>query len=163
MRPVKPCGKRVRNYFLSNEELQQALPQIEGSASLHEQHLFFLTAATRQADALGFVFYGGNSFPGGRGGCSAHFRGPCGRRGRTEGELKRLAILRMDVDNLASVCERFAVPDAVLAHYACLSRSLDIFKGWLNTLRASNDAYLTGTYIIYAGGGPLSSGGGPAL
>lgn len=157
LRPVKPCGVGRWNYFLSNEELQQALPQIAGCTLHCMNSTAFLTTDTRQADALGFVFYGGNSFPADEEGVPLTFEDLVGGGEEREGELKRLAILRMDVDNLGHLfAHGLQALSPTLAHYACLSRSLDIFfKGWLNTLRESSDAFLAGTYIVYAGGDDL--------
>lgn len=157
MRPIQPCGVGQWNYFLSNEELMQALPQVAGCTLHRMNDTDFLNAQTRNASSLGFVFYGGNSFPADEEGNPLTFEDLVGGGEEREGELKRLAILRMDVDNLGhQFAHGLQALNPTLAHYACLSRSLDLFfKGWLNTLRESRDDYATGSYIVYAGGDDL--------
>jgi CRISPR-associated protein Csm1 len=114
-----------------------------------------VNADTVGAASLGFVFYGGNSFPADADGDPVTFDQLVGKD--REGEFKRLAVLRMDVDNLGYLFAQ-GLKDVHLtfAHYACLSRNLDIFfKGWLNTLRESLGSFLEGTYIVYSGGDDL--------
>jgi len=52
-----------------------------------------------------------------------------------EVKFKRLAVLRMDVDNLGYIFQNAFAKDATFARYYALSRQLDwFFKGYLNTL-----------------------------
>ncbi len=75
-----------------------------------------------------------------------------------EGNLARLAVLRMDVDGLGKIfSEDIGENNSKknLCRYAAVSRSLDFFfKGYLNTLRntEANEAYVN---IIYSGGDDL--------
>ncbi|MEW6772695.1 MAG: hypothetical protein AB1304_01705 [Bacteroidota bacterium] len=67
--------------------------------------------------------------------------------------LKRLGILRMDVDNLGSV---FSSGLPSFSHYSTLSYFLDMFfKYYLNHLWGSNPQYRNSTTIIYSGGDDL--------
>jgi CRISPR-associated protein Csm1 len=97
-----------------------------------------------------FVLYGGNKVP----------INPSKARPRTfdelaecPGSLKRLGFLRMDVDNLGANIAKSA--DSFARHSA-ISRSLDwFFKGYLNTLRESEEAYYEQIIILYSGGDDL--------
>lgn len=72
--------------------------------------------------------------------------------------LKRLGILRMDVDGLGAIFgkEGFENQTRTLSKYATLSRNLDLFfKGYLNTIWKENDNFKNYSQIIYAGGDDL--------
>jgi len=78
-------------------------------------------------------------------------------------KFKRLAILRMDVDNLGSLFSQGFITDkatqtsvATFSRLASLSRNLDyFFKGFLNVIWNSKDEYKNYTQIIYSGGDDL--------
>lgn len=75
-----------------------------------------------------------------------------------EPNLKRLGILRMDVDGLGAIFgkEGFENQTRTLSKYATLSRNLDLFfKGYLNTIWKENDNFKNYSQIIYAGGDDL--------
>ncbi|MEM6319667.1 MAG: hypothetical protein AAF960_18485 [Bacteroidota bacterium] len=126
----------------------------------------------------GFSLYGGNDYP------TINYidkKGYSERRAKTfselagmkepnvvykevfhEPKLKRLAVLRMDVDNLGTTFirafdkEEYSEAQGTLAAYSTLSRSLDyFFKGWLNAIWKSKDMYKEQTQIIYSGGDDL--------
>lgn len=73
-----------------------------------------------------------------------------------DGDLSRMAILRMDVDDLGSIfSENIGVNNGKknICRYSTTSKSLDIFfKGYLNTLRKKYDDTIS---IIYSGGDDL--------
>lgn len=72
--------------------------------------------------------------------------------------LKRLGILRMDVDGLGAIFgkEGFENQTRTLSKYATLSRNLDLFfKGYLNTIWKENENFKNYSQIIYAGGDDL--------
>jgi CRISPR-associated protein Csm1 len=77
--------------------------------------------------------------------------------------LKKLAILRRDVDNLGSLFSQGFVTDkttktsiATFSRLASLSRNLDyFFKGFLNVIWNSKADYKNYTQIIYSGGDDL--------
>ncbi|HRI60810.1 MAG TPA: type III-A CRISPR-associated protein Cas10/Csm1 [Saprospiraceae bacterium] len=73
-----------------------------------------------------------------------------------EPSFKRLAILRMDVDNLGTTFQEAFREEGTLARYSALSRHLDwFFKGYLNTLWESDAYYSKNIQIVYAGGDDL--------
>ena len=71
--------------------------------------------------------------------------------------FKRLGILRMDVDSLGQMfIKGFQGQPLTFSRYSALSRSLDFFfKGYLNTIWNSSEAFKQNTYILYAGGDDL--------
>ena len=85
----------------------------------------------------------------------------------TEGAtgLKRVGVLRMDVDGLGQVLTRW-MPDRTMAATSALSNSLDrFFSGWLDAIcsEVTRDPQMKGVkakrgdllYVIYAGGDDL--------
>ncbi|RLB33310.1 MAG: type III-A CRISPR-associated protein Cas10/Csm1 [Deltaproteobacteria bacterium] len=69
--------------------------------------------------------------------------------------LKRLGILRMDVDNLGRVFSQGFGQRASISRVTTLSRSLSLFfNGYLNTICQKGD-YRDRTFIIYSGGDDL--------
>ncbi len=80
-----------------------------------------------------------------------------------EGELKRLAVLKMDVDGLGHIFKSLSDKKLTFSYYAAMSRQLDwFFKGYLNTIwekggknLEEGDAFREYTQIIYAGGDDL--------
>lgn len=72
----------------------------------------------------------------------------------TDSDLKRLGILRMDVDNLGRMFRELGQGTDALLRYAAMSRRLDLFfKRDLNTLWV--DGFSRSTVIIYSGGDDL--------
>ena len=96
----------------------------------------------------GFLFYGGNRAPVER------------ERIKTFSELaeeshgiKRLGILRMDVDDLGRVFSKGLGQDASLSRLASLSRMLILFfSGYINSIL---EPWKDNTYLIYSGGDDL--------
>lgn len=96
---------------------------------------------------LQLSFYGGNEQARNR---MATFEEMCEGVG-----LRRLGVLRMDVDNLGSIFQGGLKPEtATLSHYAALSRSFDIFfSGYINTVWS--ELHPSKSYILYSGGDDL--------
>lgn len=68
-------------------------------------------------------------------------------------DLRRLGVLRMDVDNLGSLFRNIPVNRYSLAISGAVSRALDwFFKGYINTLWANHKQ---STSIVYSGGDDL--------
>ncbi|MDO9548114.1 MAG: type III-A CRISPR-associated protein Cas10/Csm1, partial [Candidatus Marinimicrobia bacterium] len=111
--------------------------------------------------AFSFKFYGGNHVPLLSDGVAATFNDLSGESG--EG-LKRLGVLRMDIDNLGLLFQRgFDYPSVhtnephreglySLSRLSTLSSMLDLFfSGYLNQISLNPD-YEDKLYIIYSGG-----------
>jgi CRISPR-associated protein Csm1 len=139
----------------------------EGSAlrNFYLKDLSYVKANQNESN-YGFKFYGGNAFPTIK---------ELGQKSRPktfselggmaesdtvyaetfeEPKLKRIGVLRMDVDGLGKTFrEAFSKRNTCgLVAYSVLSRSLDyFFKGYLNELRSNNE-YKDSIQIIYAGG-----------
>lgn len=113
-------------------------------------------------------FYGGNSYP------VYEIDDPFEEDGYQKGDIipfdvmvknenfERLAILRMDVDNLGAIfSEKMSSTKYKVnwLRYTCVSKSLDIFfKGYLNILQAEVEQRLNASgksVIIYSGGDDL--------
>jgi CRISPR-associated protein Csm1 len=100
-------------------------------------------------------WYGGNKYPQKGWGIPLTYDELAGGQGET---LKRLGILRMDVDNLGSIFIS-GLPEGkrTLSRYAFISRSLDqFFKLYLNYLHQHPEKeYRNWTQVLYAGGDDL--------
>ncbi|MBQ7946640.1 MAG: type III-A CRISPR-associated protein Cas10/Csm1 [Bacteroidaceae bacterium] len=95
-----------------------------------------------------FEFYGGND-------CSGMPAKTYEQLCACTGDLKRLGVLRMDVDNLGTIFQTGINDRPSLARYATLSRSFDyFFSGYLNTIWDCPE-YRNCTQIIYSGGDDL--------
>ncbi len=120
--------------------------------------------STEKAD--GFVLYGGNQVPWEE----EENRPKYFHEISGDGDFKRLAVLRMDIDNLGSIFKHYIPypdyqseenkgskrPHLSFSWYAALSRHLDwFFKGYLNTLWEEKEGYKENTQIIYSGGDDL--------
>ena len=111
--------------------------------------------------AYGFKFYGGNQMPLLENGNVATFNDLAGEK---HGSLKRLGVLRMDVDNLGFLFQRGFTAGSIndkpsestglysLSRLSTLSSMLDIFfSGYLNNL-ARQKKYEDKLMVIYSGG-----------
>ena len=101
--------------------------------------------------AQGFEFYGGNTYP------TDENNNPKPYDRLTKGEYNKLAVVRMDVDNLGYIFKNGFLPaDRSLSRYSQLSRNLDLFfKGYLTKIWENNEEYKNHTVIVYAGGDDL--------
>jgi len=159
-----PCQFGVKHYLVSEEYL--SAKKLSGYAArvltINNPSFHSDLGSSHQ---YGFCFYGGNDYPKDAKGFPKSFNELAG--GKEEGKdsaldykeigLKRLGVLRMDVDNLGFIIQGGnSQVKLSLAAYSVMSRSLDyFFKGYLNTIWASEKAYKQYTQIIYSGGDDL--------
>ncbi len=99
----------------------------------------------------GFRYFGGTSYPVKINGEPKTFEDLVGDEG-----FKRIAILRMDVDNLGQLfIKGFGKEQSSFSSFATLSSMLDLFfSGYINTIR-DKPAYKDWLTIIYSGGDDL--------
>jgi len=102
-----------------------------------------------------FTFYGGNDTP--ESPTNKHEPKNFNDLGGNENDtFRRIAILRMDVDNLGNAFIKGLASKQTFSRYSTLSRSLDFFfKGYINTLWKQNPEFKEWIYIVYAGGDDL--------
>ena len=146
----------VYHYLIASEELDDflsALAGYEGTIRLLKFNYTNLEELTIPNDLTkGFILYGGNRFPiDPETGYAKNFEQLAG-----DGPLKRLGVLRMDVDSLGQIfVSGTAAKQKSFAAYSSLSRALDIFfKGQLNLIWRE-DSFKEDTYILYSGGDDL--------
>jgi CRISPR-associated protein Csm1 len=176
-----PCELGVYHYFVSKEdffknEIKTALAQEKTKINTINDLEFILNSKNHTHN---FNFYGGNTFPKTKIRIREKhekiipktFSEMAGMKEKEvsyveefiEPDLKKLAILRMDVDNLGSLFSQGFVTDkttktsiATFSRLASLSRNLDyFFKGFLNVIWHSKADYRDYTQIIYSGGDDL--------
>jgi CRISPR-associated protein Csm1 len=135
------CGLGLFHTFLNINEFK-TLPQYIARA--------FTDGYTFPAE-----YYGGYEFPEDTRGNIKTFEDLARQEGGSNDEsaLKRLGVLRMDVDNLGTQFIRgFKENERTFSRYAALSRSLDLFfKGYLNVIRRKQQ-YKDVIQVIYSGG-----------
>lgn len=153
-----PLGLPRYYYFLSKEDLDDLKSKLKGSVDdaiiLKVNDTRFLDLQIQgKRNVNGFTFYGGNDLP--RQDEKALYYDQLA--GGNEVSLKRLGILRMDVDSLGLIFkEGFADGNRTFSRYSSLSRSLDyFFKGYINTIWRHEDDFRDNTLILYAGGDDL--------
>lgn len=152
----------VYHYFLSDKKLEQYREKLKASAdavkvlAVNDAN-FLESALTGSENIYGFELYGGNKYPEKSSNGQIRPKYFDELAGEEDGKLKRLGVLRMDVDNLGQVFTRGLDKDKrSFSRYATLSRSLDyFFKGYLNAMWQQNVRYKAHTYIIYSGGDDL--------
>ena len=171
-----PCELGVYHYLLKKDQLNQLTINAKTKIYTINQDQSFLveTGLTKQA-AMGMVLYGGNKFPILEGledpviiktfselaGAEEPDRKEKYKKRypikNEDTGLKRLGVLRMDVDNLGYMIQNGFGRKFSLVHYSCLSRNLDFFfKGYLNTIwEHHKEAFKQHTQIIYSGGDDL--------
>jgi CRISPR-associated protein Csm1 len=160
---VEPAALGLRSWLGSAADSFAALgPAPTGSLhTLNEPDFLSRLGAARLATptalGLGFSYYGGNAFPRDEDGYTIRTFDELAGRDDNEIKLKRLGVLRMDVDNLGQLfISGFAEGQRVFARYATLSRTLDFFfKGYLNTIWNENERFRRSTFILYSGGDDL--------
>ena len=150
---IEPAGLGFVYYFLNDEEELKAMKE-KLSASADEVSVITMNGKEGNCDFLhtleginniyGLEFYGGNEMD--RKDVPT-FEDMC-----ENGNLKRLGVLRMDVDNLGLIFQKgIPVERATLSRYAALSRSFDFFfSGYLNTIW--REVAPDRSFIIYSGG-----------
>lgn len=145
--PVNPGGLDVYHNLL------EELPARSGSGSIRFSRLN--PDGTHQEDtAIRPMWVGGTGYP------MESDRDPTPKtfdQLAGQGSLKRLGVLRMDMDDLG-LAFRQGLPQRsrTLAGYAMMSRSLDLFfKARLSALWSGTPSFRSGTYILYSGGDDL--------
>jgi len=145
--PYNPCGLGVYHYLLQEGEgIPAKLPRGATLARINE------LGSSASSKLFRVSMIGGNDYPRDEEGNPMTFDQLAG-----QGNLRRLGILRMDVDDLGQIFQR-GIPAGgrTLARYASLSRSLDLFfKGYLTALWRRHPQYKDNTYILYSGGDDL--------
>ncbi len=156
---INPTDLGIYFYFLTEEEVVLKQEQLKASADKvkilsvnanDKNECDFLNSAIQGYNNIfGMEFYGGNDFPRDEEGLPISFDRLC-----KGDDLKRLGILRMDVDNLGSIfCSGVSSNKNSFSRYAALSRNLGwFFSGYLNTLWKE---YQLSTFIVYSGGDDL--------
>ena len=163
-----PVDIGIYHYFLSEKQIKEKRKELKASADKIEivtvNKLNFLETSISGIDNIyNFTFYGGNDFPAydkyekdddG----TEHFKGEPKSFDKLTGDsdLKRLGILRMDVDNLGQIfAYGFPTKNRTFSRLSTLSRSLDyFFKGYLNKIW-EQEKYKEDTFILYSGGDDL--------
>lgn len=156
---INPAELGIYFYFLSKEEFFDKLKQLNElknqvkilsvNGNIKNECDFLTSSLNANSNIWGIEFYGGNDFPQDEYGHPISFDQLC--KGN---ELKRLGILRMDVDNLGSIF-RHGVSSNMnsFSRYAALSRNLGwFFSGYINTLWKE---FRNNTFIVYSGGDDL--------
>lgn len=150
---IEPAGLGFTYYFLNDEDELKAMKEML-SASADEVTVITMNGKEGNCDFLhtldginniyGLEFYGGNEID--RKDIPT-FEDMC-----ENANLKRLGVLRMDVDNLGLIFQKgIPAERATLSRYAALSRSFDFFfSGYLNTIW--REVAPERSFIIYSGG-----------
>lgn len=160
--PIEPAGLGFFFYLVKKNDLKPIEDELQAKAEKvtlitlngnKSNGQFLLNEITQNGkntafdNVIGFEFYGGNIYNG------ETFDKFCGEK--SDDSLRRLGILRMDVDNLGHIFQSGMQPNHTsLARYTALSRSFDyFFSGYLNTIRQelADDT----SFIIYSGGDDL--------
>ena len=156
-RGFNPANIGIWHYFVSGKELMEKKGKLKSSIDSRKAIIFnnpnFLETAIQGIDNIyGFEYYGGNDYPSKENGEPLSFD-ELAEKG--EG-IKRLGVLRMDVDNLGQIfINGMAKEKRTFSRYSTLSRNLDwFFKGYLNTIW-NKEEYKNSTQIIYSGGDDL--------
>jgi CRISPR-associated protein Csm1 len=149
---IAPADLGFTYYFLKDSDVKEMKKELRASAD--EVSVITLNGEMGNCDFLrtmdginniyGLEFYGGNESD--RENCPT-FEEMCDNE-----NLKKMGVLRMDVDNLGNIFQRgIPAERATLSRYAALSRSFDFFfSGYLNTIWREEDP--NRSFIIYSGG-----------
>nr|NQU91131.1 type III-A CRISPR-associated protein Cas10/Csm1 [Bacteroidota bacterium] len=152
----EPCNLGIYHYFIHAEELSKKKEILTGSLDnariMRISDVDFLNGLDGKNNVSGFSFYGGNDFPVDEDNITPKTFNELGG----QESFKRIAVLRMDVDNLGNAFIRgFADGRKTFSRYSVLSRNLDFFfKGYLNTIW-KDDKFKNHTFIVYSGGDDL--------
>jgi CRISPR-associated protein Csm1 len=160
--PFDPCRIGIFHYLVTKQEIGDNRKNLKSSAdrvtirSINDMN-FLESAISGTENTYNFDFYGGSDFP-----VAINKQGEEEPKtfdmlaGDDAASLKRLGILRMDVDNLGQAfISGFKDNKKTFSRYSALSRSLDyFFRGYLNTVW-KQEKFKDHTFIIYAGGDDL--------
>ncbi len=106
-----------------------------------------------QHEPIGFALYGGTDVPRDKKSQVKELEQLAG----PESGFRRIAVLRMDVDNLGKLFKSgFDAGQQTFARFSSLSRQLDyFFKGYLDKMWYANADFREWTTILYSGGDDL--------
>lgn len=153
---IAPIDLGFTYYFIKKDELNKMKLQLKASADKVSVITFngekgdcnFMCGPIEGVNNIyGLEFYGGNEIDA-KG--MPTFEDFCKKE--SDDAMKRLGVLRMDVDNLGNIFQKGIAPErATLSRYAALSRSFDFFfSGYLNTIW--REVAPEKSFIIYSGG-----------
>ncbi len=154
--PIEPAGLGFHYYFLKREDLDKMKVQLRASAD--KVTVVTPNGENGNCDFMGRVdgidniyaldFYGGNELIDGE---VITFEDMCEKHYSSD-SMRRLGVLRMDVDNLGSIFQKGISPErASLSRFASLSRSFEFFfSGYLNTIW--HELGPKRSLILYSGG-----------
>lgn len=147
----EPLNLGIKHFFLSKLALRELSSIPDNSIVLSINEPDFTVSHNNAKYAVGFSFYGGNTFPADEKGEPKYCDDLVG-----SGDFKRLGILRMDVDNLGQIfINGLSEQKRTFSRYSTLSRNLDyFFTGYLNKIQ-QQEKYEPFTYILYSGGDDL--------
>lgn len=157
---ISPLDLEFTYYLFSKEDISKKSARLKGTAD--DVSVITMNGERGNCDFLNnnginniysLEFYGGNEWN------NQTFEEMCNAAvsdKTTSDNLKRLGVLRMDVDNLGHIFQEGILPKrATLSRYAALSRSFDyFFSGYLNTIWREKK-YSSDTFIVYSGGDDL--------
>lgn len=159
---VNPLDLEIYHYFFSKKEKELSLPDFANIKYINNSE--FTISYSNSAVSKSLAFYGGNSSPIYTED-TLDDKGYLHKKGRIKtfehlvgnGELNRLGVLRMDVDNLGQIfINGFDNEHKSFSRYSSLSRSLDyFFKGYINTIHQEKKAFKENISILYSGGDDL--------
>lgn len=155
-----------KNYFEDTETRNLLKSSADKLRCMAINELNFLESPQKGIDNIyGFYFYGGNKYPESADHSPKTFEELAGvvfedakkEKASQKPNLVRIAVLRMDVDNLGAIFRRgFSLDKRTFSRYSVLSRSLDyFFCGYINKIWENNSNYKKLTQIIYSGGDDL--------
>lgn len=161
---IEPAELGIYYYFPTEKDIIEKENQLKGSADKvsvitlngKDNNYDFLWKTFKGVNNIyGFDFYGGNDFPRDKRGDVLTFEDLLCTDESSNSDIKRLGILRMDVDNLGKIFQSgISSERATLSRYAALSRSFDwFFSGYLNTIWKQTAP--STSMIIYSGGDDL--------
>lgn len=149
---IEPAGLGFVYYLLNGSDISEMKEQLRSSADHvsvitlngKDGNCDFLRTVDGINNIYGIEFYGGNEID--------RKNVPTFEQMCDNDNLKRMGVLRMDVDNLGNVFQRGIDPSkATLSRYAALSRSFDFFfSGYLNTIWRETKPEQS--FIVYSGG-----------
>lgn len=154
--PIEPAGLGFHYYFLKYADIEEMKESLRSSAD--KVTVVTPNGKNGNCDFMGKVdginniyaldFYGGNELVDDD---VITFEEMCEKHYATD-SMKRLGVLRMDVDNLGSIFQSGIAPErASLSRYASLSRSFEFFfSGYLNTIW--RELSPKRSLILYSGG-----------
>ena len=144
---IQPANLGYHYYFLNETKDASLLKSVDNCTVVRFNSEKFNLPVKGNNNAYELQFYGGNEWKG-------HSFEDMVKAEGEERSIKRLGVLRMDVDNLGYIFQTGIANDrATLSRFAALSRSFDyFFSGYLNTIWKDVDPDLDNSFIIYSGG-----------